>query len=434
MTERAALLRLRDFAQRISSHLACDDLQEQWIEAELSDVTLRGGHCYMELVEKDSNNGSPIARMRAIIWASVYQRLMPRFMAETGCSLESGMKVCVKASVSFHPSYGLTVVVSDINPEVTSGDLIRRRIEIIETLKREGALNLNRELDWNEPAYRIAIISSPRAAGYGDFIHQLMSSDRHLRFSPKLFQATMQGSQTVESIMSSLESIGETADEWDCVVIIRGGGATTDFACFESLELARAIATFPIPVIIGIGHERDITVLDYVANTRVKTPTAAAELLISRMTEALEKIVSSGRNLLQIVTSRLSGNMEQLARIETMLPQSATMAVNKQLQSIGNLMLCVANAGNRKIIPELSRLEILAKSITDGCSNTIMRKKDRLFNMCTLTRNLSPKSTLRRGYSITRVDGKVARDAKQIAKDNIIETELANGLIRSKTL
>ena len=273
---------LEELTSRIGGLInTSSSLRNVWVTAETSDLR-RSGHCYLELIQKHPATGEPVARARATIWRSVFARIESDFFVATGQRLDSGMKVMVQVTANYHPAYGLSLNITDIDPTYTMGDLMRIRMEILARLKREGVLELNRTVEWCDVPLRIAVISAPGAAGYGDFIHQLYSNDFRLRFTTCLFPAVMQGVQAPPSIIAALERIAAEEEEWDCVVIIRGGGATSDLASFENYDLAANVAQFPLPIIIGIGHERDVTVLDYVANMRVKTPTAAAEWLIGR--------------------------------------------------------------------------------------------------------------------------------------------------------
>ncbi len=273
---------LEEFARRIGKAIFVPDTQKVWITAELSDVSVRGGHCYMELIEKDPERGTTRARMHGIIWSNNFKSVAPDFLAATGQKFDTGLKVMVLGSANMHPAYGLSVVITAVNPEYTMGDLLRRRREILDRLQQEGILEMHRNIGWCRVPLRIAVVSAPTAAGYGDFINQLYNNPSRLHFKVRLFPAVMQGVTAPATIISALETIAKQAGDWDGVVIIRGGGATSDLASFENYDLAAAIARFPLPVIVGIGHERDVTVLDYVANMRVKTPTAAASWLISR--------------------------------------------------------------------------------------------------------------------------------------------------------
>ena len=254
---------LEELTGRISGLInSTPALRNVWVTAETSDLR-RSGHCYLELIQKHPVTGEPVARARATIWRSVFARIDADFFVATGQRLDSGMKVMVQVTANYHPSYGLSLNITDIDPAYTMGDLMRIRMEILARLKQEGVIDLNRTIEWCDVPLRIAVISAGGAAGYGDFIHQIYNNEYRLRFSTKLFPAVMQGTQAPASIISALEDIAAEEENWDCVVIIRGGGATSDLASFENYDLAANVAQFPLPIIIGIGHERDVTVLDY---------------------------------------------------------------------------------------------------------------------------------------------------------------------------
>ena len=307
-------LTLSQLNQRIAGLLASQSLRDVWVTAELSDFRRSGGHCYMELMEKIEPTGAVAARMRGIIWANQAPRICSKFATVTGQQIATGLKVMVRGTVNYHASYGISFVITDIEPSFTVGDVERRRREILRRLQAEGILELNRSLEWPVPALRVAVISAPGAAGYGDFIHQLYNNSSRLRFVTRLFPAVVQGERTVPSVIEALERIA--ADDegcWDCVVIIRGGGATSDLISFDDYHLAANIAQFPLPVIVGIGHERDVTVLDFVANMRVKTPTAAAEWLVGRAEQLLDHLRTLSSEMLHAVTERVSGSLAQLA-------------------------------------------------------------------------------------------------------------------------
>lgn len=424
-------LTLLELNQRIASLMTVPSTQNVWITAELSDVAVRGGHCYMELLQKNPETGATLAKARGVIWASVYSRLAANFFESTGQRFASGLKVMVRASATMHPVYGMSLVISAVNPEYTMGDLLRRRREILAQLQKEGILELNRQLEWTEVPLRIAVISARGAAGYGDFINQLYGNPLCLNFKTHLFEAVMQGDQTPVTIISALNEIDKQRDEWDCVVIIRGGGATSDLVAFENYELAANIAQFPLPVIVGIGHERDITVLDYVANKRVKTPTAAAEWLIEQGNEALKYLHSMGNTILQKVSDRIAGCKEQLTYYEALLPKLPLQAIERENARLRGDMLSLAQIGARRIAPELARLDHTMKSIASAADVVLRRRGDRLNSLQEMLNALSPEATLRRGYSITRVEGKAVTDASQISSGTEIETTLANGTIIS---
>ncbi len=377
---------LLELNNRITTAINAAGLSNTWVVAETSDVRQSNGHCYMELIEKDPNTGSIRARARATIWASQFLKLNAVFRNATGSPITSDIKIMVRASVSYHPVFGLSLNINDINPEFTLGDLLRRRREMIARLKADGIIDQNRSLSWQEVPQRIAIISAQNAAGYGDFINQLYTNRYCLRFESKLFHAIVQGEHAAESIISALQQIAEE-DCYDCVVLIRGGGATGDLAAFDNYDLAASIAMFPIPVVIGIGHERDVTLLDYVANTRVKTPTAAAELLISFGVEALSR----------------------LQRIATDILDRSTACLNSQHRRLENAM---------------ARIPLLT-------SNIIARQSDRLKSFESLLTALSPEATLRRGFSITRINGNAITSASALSLGDMITTTLSDGQIQS---
>ncbi len=385
-----------------------------WVTAETSDVRTSGGHCYMELIQKDPDSGAPLAKSRAVIWASSFARMGAAFYAATGTRLRSDMKIMAQVSVNYHAVYGLTLVITDIDPDYTVGDLARRRNRIIAQLQADGVYDLNRSLEFSPTPCRIAIISAARAAGYGDFVKHLHLNPYMLRFDTELFAATLQGERTSASIIAALEAIMERVDDFDCVVIIRGGGAVSDLASFDDYELAYNVAQFPLPVIVGIGHERDITLLDYVAHTRVKTPTAAAEVLIGLMADALGTLKGVGAEIMRTVTARISGQREQLAYYQGNLPALARNVITRNRAKVGTQT---------------------AQSIATAARQILVRRRDRLNALGEILEALSPESTLRRGYSITRVNGHAVTDGDTIADGTVITTTFAKGReVKSKTM
>lgn len=277
-----------------------------WVQAELSDVRSNySGHCYLEFVQKEPRGNNLIAKARGTIWSNVYRLLKPYFEEETGQAFVAGIKVMVKVTVEFHELYGYSLTVQDIDPTYTLGDMARRRREILKQLEEEGVLTLNKELEIPLLAQRIAVISSATAAGYGDFCNQLEQNSYGFVFYPHLFPAIMQGERVEQSVITALDAIHACRDDWDVVVIIRGGGATSDLSGFDTYELAANCAQFPIPIITGIGHERDDTVLDFVSHTRVKTPTAAAEYLINHLHDTAKVLEDYASAVLHTISTRM---------------------------------------------------------------------------------------------------------------------------------
>lgn len=410
----APALSLRELNGRIAAALAAaPGLAGVWVTAETSDVRVSGGHCYMELIEKDPASGAAVARARATVWASRYARIDAEFRGATGSPLVSGIRVMLRADVSYHPVYGLSLNITAVNPAYTLGDLLRRRREMLARLEAEGILNLNRSLPMPADARRVAVVSARGAAGYGDFIAQLYTNRYRLRFHTRLYESAMQGEGAPAGIIAALEAIAASGEDYDCVVIIRGGGATGDLAAFDNYALAANIAMFPLPVIIGIGHERDVTLLDYVAHLRVKTPTAAAEWLIGRGAACLERLHALGRDILDAAVAAMAARHRRLEYIAGQLPALAS----------GVLSRAAALTGPR-----------MAADIADSAARVIARGRERLDSLDALAAALSPAATLRRGFSITRARGRAVADASELVPGDVITSVFACGEVRSTVL
>lgn len=422
---------LLQLTKYIASLVMVRETQNVWVTAELSDVAVRGGHCYMELLQKNEATGATEAKARGAIWANVYSRIRMQFIKATGREFSSGMKVMVCASVSMHPVYGLSLVINAVDPTYTMGDLVRRRNEMIARLKAEGIFDLNRNLPIGNPLLRIAVISAETAAGYGDFMNQLSANPLRLRFVTRLFPAIVQGEKTASSVIAALDAINRELDRWDCVVIIRGGGATSDLLGFEDYELAANVAQFPIPVIVGIGHERDVTILDYVAGIRVKTPTAAAEWLLAKGKEALELIDRLSLEIHQAATARISGCKEQLSILEGRLPGLPAAAIERARSRIDRCAMALQKISSTRIAPQYARLEAAHASLSVILKASLQRRFTQLDNIGKLLDALSPASTLRRGYSITRYNGHAVTSADTVPSGATLETTVADGTILS---
>lgn len=419
---------LLELTRRIAYLVQAPETQNVWVTAELQDVNARGGHCYMELLQKDEA-GRQVARIRGCCWANIYGPLARRFYQTTGQQFASGLKVMLKVSASMHPVFGLSLVVLEVNPEYTLGDLVRRRMEIINRLQKEGVLEMNRQLQWPKVVQRIAVISAKGAAGYGDFLNQLYHNPMRLRFHTELFQATMQGTSAPASIIDALSRIADRQEEFDGVVIIRGGGATSDLQAYEDYDLAVAVAQFPLPIAIGIGHERDITVLDWVANTRLKTPTAVAEWLISRNENVLNALGVAGNKILQLVNDRLAGNKQQLAQAEALLPVAARGTLDRRNQRLRQAIASLAGLPAAKIQPALARLDAFPQRIADAIAARITFARGQINAQEHILKVLSPAATLARGYSITRIDGHAVSSVQTVPPGSILEITLSDGTI-----
>ena len=386
--------------------------EEYWVEGEFADASVGfGGHFYGELVQKDAQGRNIIARARITCWARNYNIISLRFQKETGETLRRGLQVKLQVRVTFHEQYGYALNILDVDSSFTLGDMARRRKEILDQLQQDGIINDNKELSMPLLLKHIAVVSSAGAAGYGDFCNQLEHNDYGLFFHHHLFPAVMQGTNVEESVMTALAAIADEADCWDCVVIIRGGGATGDLSDFDSYPLAAAVAQMPIPVIVGIGHERDETVLDFVAHTRVKTPTAAAAFLIDN-------------------------GAQQLARlddIQNRIMQDVSLLCERQQRLIEQLTVRLTSAPRQRLLTEEHHTQMLQNRYMQSARFMLQNEKFRLDNLQARYLALDPALQLRRGYSLTyTADGKLLRSAKDLQPGDQLLTRLADGNVTSK--
>jgi len=405
--------------------------EEYWVEAELSEVHEVRGHCYMELIQKELFSNTPVAKASAKCWKNKWTLLREKFEKVTREGLKPGMKVLLKVYADFHEAYGFAWIVTDINPEFTMGDMARKRQEIIDTLKREGVFELQKELVLPQFAQRIAVISSENAAGYGDFCHQLADNPQQLKFYTRLFPAVMQGEGVEESVIAALNSINENIEKFDAVVIIRGGGATSDLSGFDTLRLAENVANFPIPIITGIGHDRDESIVDMVAHTKVKTPTAAAALLIDHLNLVLERLLDAQAELIAAVRHRNELEQARLVRMSEKIPVLFSLVKTRQEQRIERHLANITTALNDKLSREHHRLSLIESQLAPTLSQQLTRENYRLQLLQQRLEALNPQRLLQRGYSITLCKGKVVKDAQQLKAGDEIETKLANGKITS---
>ena len=404
--------------------------QEYWVEAELSEVREVRGHCYMQLVQYDRSEeggkrkryeNTPIAQASAKCWQSSWQLLRPYFEKETGQRLHAGMKVLLQVYAQFHETYGFSWIVTDIDPTYTMGDMARKRQEIIRVLKDEGVFDLQKELPLPLFCQRIAVISSANAAGYGDFVNQLENNEYGFQFHTRLFPAVMQGEDVEKSVIAALEQIfrGSGGTEargnenaFDCVVIIRGGGATADLSGFDTLALAENVANFPLPIITGIGHERDESILDMVSHTRVKTPTAAAAFLIDHLKEVLEVLIDAQERITRYAQQKLSTLDAQLSVVAEAIPRLFSVVKTRQDARLDSMQEKMTMLIERRLETEQHRIQLVSEKV----------------------KSLDPTLLLRRGYSITLHNGKVVKDVSVLNTGDELETRLAHGSVRSKVL
>lgn len=400
-----------------------------WVEAELLDCHEGNGHCYMELVQKDEYSNTPVARARANCWRNTWMRLRPRFENITGQRLHAGMKVLLLVKASFHPAYGFSWNIIDIDPTYTMGDLARRRQEIIAALKEEGVFDLNKSIGIPMFAQRIAVISSETAAGYGDFCGQLADNSYGFQFSTRLFPAVMQGEMVEQSVISALDSINAEIEKFDVVVIIRGGGATSDLSGFDTLALAENVANFPLPVITGIGHDRDESVLDMISCVRVKTPTAAADFLISNLADTLATIEDLGHRLVTHIKERLSEEKVRMSAMQSLLPTLFYRRKARETDIISSLSARIQTATARKLQAESARIDGISQRLPLYATSRLDREKHRLEMISQRADAVNPIHILRRGYSIALHEGKAVRDSALLSPGDSIDIVMADGKI-----
>ena len=403
-----------------------------WVEAELSEAREGyGGHCYMELIEKDEHSNTPIAKAHASCWRNRWMLLKPQFERVTGQRIHAGMKVLLKVHAQFHENYGFSWIVDDIDPTYTMGDMARKRMEIIQTLKEAGVFDLQKELKLPMFCQRIAVISSATAAGYGDFCNQLADNGYGLQFTTALFAATMQGEGVEQSVISALNRINEEWENWDCVVIIRGGGATSDLSGFDTLALAENVANFPLPIITGIGHERDESVLDMISFQRVKTPTAAAAFLVDHLTEVYARIEDAQEAIVNYVKRRLQVERMKFERLSTQIPTLFSLVKVRQSNRLDQLLNRLKVKAERIPADGLHRLEMLEARLKEPVARKLERELHRIDMLSQRAIAQDPERLLSRGYSITLKDGKSIKDASQLKAGDEIETRFAKGVAKA---
>lgn len=461
---------------------AIDDAFSQmcWIRTEISELTVnRSGHCYLELVDVDENTKEVIARGRATIWSYTFRMLKPYFETTTGQSFAEGIKVLVQAKVEYHPVYGLSLNIRDIDPVFTMGDMARKRREIIQQLEEDGVLTMNQELQLPLVPQRIAIISSPTAAGLQDFLDQLENHTHQVRFYPKLFPAVMQGNDSADSIMQALEQIFQYEDFFDVVTIIRGGGAQLDLASFDHYELAYHITQFPVPVLTGIGHDKDETVIDLVAHTSLKTPTAVAEFLISgalsfeqillqlenRFIDLAEERLEKEKAFLQNAGQQLANGIRQLIlkeegafslrklRLEKSIPvfikqkETDFKHFHQQIERYGlndlkqqSFILNQKISGldfytQRQFRIMKTKLSQIKQELKIRLEEGFKHQGNQLQNYEEKTRLMDPVQILKRGYSLTySKHGKLIKSVAGLCEGDQLKTQLADGKIVSKII
>ncbi len=405
-----AHITLLEFATRIKNVLMREFASSTWVVSEISELKVNNsGHCYLDLVEK---KGDQIAvRVGGVIWAANYRKLRQKFLSATGAEISQGMKLLLKVAVNFSEAYGLKLIVHDIDPSYSLGEMERQRKESIERLSREGVIDRNKQLPLGLPQ-RLAVISSGTAAGYGDFIDQLDKNRYGYLFFHKLYSAVMQGAESAESVASALNDIELSGQSYDAVIIIRGGGSVADLSCFDSYEMAKAVALFSIPVITGIGHDKDKSVVDATAHTSLKTPTAVAEFLIGTFRRYEDELIDMQRRITAAATSLIRNEKARADGIANKIAHAATRKISLMHRDIARFEATL-------------RLRPMA---------TIEKQQARMDSMFQKITLLEPANVLRRGYSITYLNGKAVKKGGDVKDGDFISTRLHEGAIKSKVI
>ena len=470
-------LTLFELNQQIQETIKREISGTVWVVAEISELKEnRNGHCYLELIEKEGSE--IVARARATIWSYTYRILKPYFETSTGQLFTHGLKVLVQVSVEFHPTYGFSLNIKDIDPAYTVGDMAMQRKEIVERLQAEGVFNMNKELELPPVPQKIAVISSKTAAGYQDFMNQLENNPPGIKFYTHLFEAYMQGSETVPSIMAALERIFEYEHFFDAVAIIRGGGATADLSSFDNYELAFHVTQFPLPVITGIGHEKDDTIIDLVAHTRMKTPTAVAEFFISGAQRFYEHLTALEDELVQLTKQSMDEKQEQLELFAGALHQNVkTFVADKNLQLIrqgnnlqrnisrfvfsknyelnnlkhnlnaacsvwrvesknrlGKYSRILRRSARESVLKERAGLNQLEEKLRHRSLRMLATEQERISRNENSIRLLNPQNILNRGYTLTLKNDKIIKSAASLLPGDELETRFADGKVKSKIL
>jgi exodeoxyribonuclease VII large subunit len=454
MTEKVSLTELQ-LIIRDSLYMALPDVY--WVIAEISEIKENSaGHCYLELIEKQSDEKNVRARIKAIIWSNRYRFLKAFFENITGESLREGLKILVKTKVEYHELYGLSLIISDIDPTFTIGEMAMKRQQVIRKLEEEGVFSMNKELTFPAFPQRVAVISSKNAAGYSDFINQLKNNNFGYSFYTSLIETTLQGTETETSVISALDRIANQPDLFDLVVIIRGGGSQSDLGWFDSYNIAYHITQFPLPVVTGIGHDKDVSVIDMVANRSLKTPTAVADFLVETLAASENHFVGMSKGIIEGSRIIIEKNRN---RIETsgikLLPLSRVM-MSEVRDNLSATIIDILNIGKELIfkaslIPSnqesllcanaksfLSQKEMMGQRnvqrLTTGTNNCLGVNNFRLKTLGSTLQLLNPENILQRGYSITSVNGIILKSNKQINDDDIIDTQLYKGTLRSRVI
>lgn len=401
--------------------------ERYWVSAEINELHVNKGHCYLELIEKAEEGSTILARQRAMIWSNQYAMLNAYFSSITSRPLGVGMKVLVQVEIAYHESFGLSLTIRDIDPTYTVGDLERQKQEVIRKLSSEGIIDMNRMCAMPSVIQRIALIASATSAGYGDFMGQLNLSKVHIQVT--LFPAVMQGEGAVASLLDALDQVNNRIDEFDALVMIRGGGATSDLHCYNDYVLTASVAQFPIPVITGIGHERDITITDMVAHTPLKTPTAVSDFLIQNALAFLDQLLNVEQRMHYLVQSFFN---HEHHRIQTRMLQVLPV-VSSSLLEHRHLVDRRQERMQRTVEKLFGDRQMALQAVSDrlyrNVGRTLERQHARLDACAIQCRLLHPERVLERGYALVTRQGHVITDVLQVHANDELQIKMRKGIL-----
>ena len=430
MEEKATLF---DLNKRIRNSIEQNFPDSYWVIAEISELKINNsGHCYLELIEKDPNQDKIIARARATIWSYTFRMLKPYFETASGISLDKGIKVLIKAKVTFHEQYGLSLNILDIDPGYTLGDMERKRQETLRQLEKDGVLEMNKQIPFPTSPQRIALISSETAAGYRDFMNQLLSNTYGFTYYIKLFPAIMQGDEAIPSLTKALDKIYLHENFFDIVVIIRGGGSKSDLSCYDSYDLAYHITQFPLPVLTGIGHEQDISVADLAAHTKLKTPTAVAEFLIMQTYSLDQYLEELQTTAITLVNDCLQNKQEQIDDLSRKLARIGNNVLVINSRTLDQLSYSFEKRTNRFLQAKKDFFRYSQSAIKSFSGKYFIEKKHYLQIASKTINYMDPEQVLKRGYSLTYHNGIIIRNGAGLTRGDMITTKFERDEVNSK--
>lgn len=432
MEEKIEAMSLYEFNKTIRTTIDKAELR-QWVVGEISEIHCASvGHYYIELIEKSVNNGTIVARLRCNIWANIARYIVSQFEEITEQPLQAGQKVMVLVAAQFHESYGLSGNITAINPSFTLGEMERLKREIINRLTAEGVIDMNKTLALPTVLQRIAVITARTAAGFGDFKKQLDDNEYGFGFKVTLFSATMQGIDAENSIINALDAIANQITDYDVVAIIRGGGSRSDLVCYDSYDLANNIAQFPLPIITGIGHERDNSIADMVAHTRLKTPTAVAEFIITHNAEFLAQIENLKEQIECTIFEKINSRNDALRQMQMSFQMLIRNNLTAQTIKCDNLYRrLIVDSTSRQNVNRM-KLSSMKQMLVVRTSQIIQQNLYRIESLTKLLQANNPKEILRKGYTLTMYNGKRITQKSNVIVGDKITTITSDGQFESE--